>query len=64
VEPVKAEPWVEKGGDRVAANVRLYNKSVKVRVKLLPPKGDRRRHVLAQRTLLGVAIVNPKVPEG
>jgi hypothetical protein len=51
---------VEKGSDRVVANVRLYNKSVKVRVKLLLPKGDRRRYVLAQRTLLGVAIVNLK----
>jgi hypothetical protein len=51
---------VEKGGNRVVANVRLYNKSVKVRVKLLLPKGDRQRYVLAQRTLLSVAIVNPK----
>jgi hypothetical protein len=38
---------VEKGGDGVVANVRLYNKSVKVRVKLLLLKGDRRRYVLA-----------------
>jgi hypothetical protein len=60
LEPVEAEPRVEKGGDGVVANVRLHDKSVKVRVELLPPKGDRRRHVLAQRTLLGVAIVNPK----